>query len=150
MNLVVKNAKGPITKFKVPWAQNQVMESIGFVAMIILIGVSNAGGLSGAGSNIPIILLCYGFTMPQAVPLSATVAVTATVFRFIFMFNEVHPCNENRNIINYEMVNVSIPFVFLGGFIGILIGKLIGGTWQVIVFECTVAWSIYTTCGKYQ
>ena len=65
---------------------NPVMETIGFVLMAILIGLSNAGGLSGAGSNIPIMLIFFAFTMDQAVPVSAFVAVCATIFRFLLNF----------------------------------------------------------------
>ena len=39
------------------------MDIIGCVLMFILIGVSNAGGTSGAGSNIPLLLIFYGLDM---------------------------------------------------------------------------------------
>lgn len=124
------------------------MESIGTVLMFVLIGLSNAGGLSGAGSNIPIILIFYNLNMDRAVPLSACVACAATLFRFVFNFKGKHPRDPKRNLINYEMVMVSMPLVFLGSFIGVILGKRIGHTAQLCVFECTVAWSIYTTAQK--
>jgi len=62
------------------------MESIGGVLMFLLIALSNAGGLSGAGSNIPIILIFYSMHMGEAVPLSACVAVVATSFRYVYIF----------------------------------------------------------------
>ena len=102
------------------------MESIGGVLMIALIAVSNGGGLSGAGSNIPLLVIFYGFDMSKAVPLSASVAVVATLFRFLLNFKKMHPNDKKRNIINYEMVTVSMPFVFLGSFLGIMLGKIIG------------------------
>lgn len=116
--------------------------------MLVLIGLSNAGGLSGAGSNIPIILIFYQFSMSRAVPLSACVAVVATSFRFVFNFKGKHPRDPNRNLINYEMVSVSMPLVFLGSFLGVMLGKLIGPMAQICIFEITVAWSIYTTAKK--
>lgn len=125
-----------------------MMESIGGVLMLFLIALSNAGGLSGAGSNIPIILIFYNLEMDRAVPLSAFVAVVATAFRFVYNFNMKHPRDPNRNLINYEMVLVSMPLVFLGSFLGVMLGKLIGHVAQLWVFEVTVAWSIYTTANK--
>lgn len=116
--------------------------------MLFLIALSNAGGLSGAGSNIPIILIFYNLNMDRAVPLSAFVAVVATAFRFVYNFNMKHPRDPNRNLINYEMVLVSMPLVFLGSFLGVILGKLIGHVAQLWVFEITVAWSIYTTANK--
>jgi len=102
------------------------MESIAGVLMFALIALSNAGGLSGAGSNIPIILIFYKLNMDRAVPLSACVAVVATSFRFVYNFKEKHPRDPNRNLINYEMVSVSMPLVFLGSFLGVILGKMIG------------------------
>ena len=63
------------------------MEVVGIVLMCILITMSNAGGLSGAGSNIPIMLIFFDFTMARAVPVSAFVAVCSTSFRFILNFS---------------------------------------------------------------
>lgn len=65
---------------------NPVMETIGCILMWILIALSNAGGLSGAGSNIPIMLIFFQLSMPEAVPISAFVAVVATSFRFLLNF----------------------------------------------------------------
>lgn len=147
MNLVTKK-RVKVPKDPIPFKQHPVMETIGTVLMFFLIGLSNAGGLSGAGSNIPILLIFYNMQMDHAVPLSATVAVIATTFRFIYNFSEKHPRDPKRNIINYEMVQVSMPFVFLGSFVGVIIGKKMGSTGQIILFEITVAWSIYTTLKK--
>ena len=139
--------------------------------MFILIAMSNAGGLSGAGSNIPIMLIFFGFTMGQAVPVSAFVAVCATTFRFILNFNQRHPTKPERVCINYEIIMLTMPAVFLGSFIGVFLGttldaqdkevreanKLLpkedqgtetGEITKVVVYGITVAWSIYTTAKK--
>lgn len=105
------------------------MESIGTVLMILLIALSNAGGLSGAGSNIPIMLIFFDMDMAEAVPISAFVAVCATVFRFSFNFKKRHPTRKERNAINYEIVQLTMPCVFLGSFLGVLLGKIIGENW---------------------
>ena len=124
------------------------METIGSVLMFILIALSNAGGLSGAGSNIPIMLICFDLEMHEAVPISAFVAVCATVFRFLLNFNQKHPNHPERTVINYEVVEITMPFVFLGSFYGVQLGHIIGETAQVAVFAITVAWSIMTTAKK--
>jgi hypothetical protein len=41
-----------------------------------------------------------------------------------------------------------MPFVFLGSFYGVIIGKIIGDTAQTVIYGVTVAWSIYTTMQK--
>lgn len=116
--------------------------------MFILIALSNAGGLSGAGSNIPIMLIFFNMTMEIAVPVSAFVAVCATSFRFLLNFNKKHPNNPDRSCINYEMVSLAMPAVFLGSFFGVLLGQVVGELCQLIIFGVTVAWSIKTTASK--
>ena len=93
-----------------------------------MIGISNAGGISGAGSNIPYMLIFFGLQMEQAVPISSFISLVASLFRFILNFNQKHPRNPERNAINYEVVSITMPFVFLGSFFGILLGEIIGDT----------------------
>jgi uncharacterized membrane protein YfcA len=118
------------------------MEGVGCALMFFLIALSNAGGLSGAGSNIPIMLIFFQLDMSEAVPISAFVAVAATSFRFLLNFNQKHPNNPERNCINYEIVQLTMPCVFLGSFLGVMLGKAIGQLAQICIFGITVAWSI--------
>jgi len=116
--------------------------------MFFLITLSNMGGLSGAGSNIPIILIFYHMDMAGAVPLSAFVAVSATTLRFILNFNQKHPHKPNANAINYEVCEITMPFVFLGSFYGINLGHMMNDVSQACIFGVTVMWSVQTTVKK--
>lgn len=80
--------------------------------------------------------------------MSAFVAVCSTSLRFILNFNQKHPKDENRLSLDYDVVILTMPSVFLGSMVGVLLGVLIGPTWQMIVFGITVAWSIYTSAKK--
>jgi uncharacterized membrane protein YfcA len=61
--------------------------------MFLIIMLANAGGLAGAGSNVPIMLYFFNLTMPQAVPLSSFIAVVSKLFRFTIHFNHKNPTN---------------------------------------------------------
>ena len=124
------------------------MEIAGTIIMAVLIALSNAGGLSGAGTNIPIMLIFFDMTMKDAVPISGFVAVCATVFRFIINFRQMHPTNPNKLSINYEVVMIAMPAVFMGSFIGVYANSHSEAWVQVTLFALTVAWSIYTTSKK--
>jgi len=84
--------------------EDPVMHSIGAILMFTLIAISNAGGLSGAGSNIPIMLIFFSMNMKEAVPISGFVAVVATVMRFVLGYSKKHPHSDQRTAINYEVV----------------------------------------------
>jgi uncharacterized membrane protein YfcA len=124
------------------------MESIGCVLLFTLVALSNAGGLSGGGSIIPIRLIFFDLHMHEAVPVSGFVAVCTTCFRFLLNFNQMHPYAPERCAINYEVIEITMPFVFLGSFYGVQLGHIVGETAQVIIFGVSVAWSIKTTSKK--
>ena len=50
--------------------------------------------------------------------------------------------------INYEVVEITMPFVFLGSFYGVQLGHMVGEIVQVIIFGLSVTWSIKTTVKK--
>jgi len=116
--------------------------------MGFMIALSNMAGLSGAGASAPFFQIFHGMTMSEAVPLVSFVAMVSTVFRFILNYRQRHPKNPEKSSIDYEVVTVSIPLVFLGSFAGIILGRAIGELGQNIVFGITMAWSIYTSLVK--
>lgn len=83
------NATAPVVlkTVKDVFNEDPTMFISGFILMFFLIMVSNAGGLSGGGSNIPVMLIFFGMDMNQAVPISAFVAVCATLSRFVMNFS---------------------------------------------------------------
>ena len=131
-----------------PFRQNFWMEFSGTVLMFVLIALSNAGGLSGGGTNIPIMLIFFEMGMKKAVPISGFVAVVSTVFRFILNYSQKHPTHCHRSTINYEVIMITMPAVFLGSFIGVKINQAVSSEVQAMVFAITVAWSIQTTWKK--
>lgn len=132
---------------KVPFS-DPVKNSIGLFLMVILLVLSAAGGLSGAGSNIPIMLIFFDMEFAEVVPISAFVAVVSTLFRFLINFNQKHPNNPERNTVNYEIVTLVMPVVFMGSLLGIMLGYKLGEQNQACLFGVTVAWSIYTSTKK--
>jgi len=60
--------------------------------------------------------------MKQAIPVCTVIGVTATLLRFIINFNQKHPKDTKRLIINYEVIDIVLPFLFLGSFLGVFIG----------------------------
>jgi len=90
-------------------------------------------------------LISFQIDMKEAVPLSAFVAVSATVLRFILNFHQRHPSQPDRNTINYEVVLITLPAVFLGSLIGVSLNQLTSERFQKSIFAATVLWSILTT-----
>lgn len=116
--------------------------------MLAMIVLANGGGISGAGSIIPIILIFFDMSMKKAVPLSAILAVVSSLNRFLLNFNQKHPNNKERLSLNYEVATLVMPSVYFCSIIGVQIGLLISVTTQQVVFAIVVCWSIYTSGKK--
>ena len=94
-----QKAKQKYERFHQKPFKNVKMEVIGLVIMVVLIALSVAGGLSGGGSNIPLMLIFFGMGMDVAVPLSGFCAVSSTVYRYAVNWNVSHPTVKERSII---------------------------------------------------
>jgi hypothetical protein len=60
--------------------------------------------------------------MNQAIPISSFLSFISTLIRFGINYKKNHPKKPERNAINYEVVQVTTPFVFLGSFFGVVLG----------------------------
>ena len=116
--------------------------------MTLMIALSNAGGLSGAGTNIPFLLIFFNFKMNEAVPLSICIGSISGLNRYIINFNNRHPNRPDRTCINYEIVILALPCVCMGAFSGVIIGKLIEEHIKFTLYCIIYSWSLYTTCKK--
>jgi uncharacterized membrane protein YfcA len=89
--------------------------------MGIMMALSNAGGISGAGSTIPIMLIFFNMNMNNAIPLASFIGVMTTIIRFSILINKNSPKNKAKHVINYEIIMLTLPSVLLGSFIGVLL-----------------------------
>ena len=102
--------------------------TVGLLLMSGLLILSNAGGISGAGSTVPIMLICFDQTMLQAVPLAVTIAVCSSTLRYVLNFFTTHPRNPQRTVINYDIVQIGMPAVFVGSLVGVEVVQFMGNT----------------------
>ena len=102
-----------------------VAHTLGLCLIFTLTVLCNAGGIAGGGANLPIILVTFGLSMEQGVPLAVLMSVVATTLRFTLntlpckRFKVRHPRVKQRAIINYEIVEIGAPAVFVGAIVGI-------------------------------
>lgn len=96
-----------------------ILEVIGYFVLLAMATLSTAGGIGAAGSVAPIMLLFFGLTIFECVPISNFFGFTAAATRFYLNFNMKHPNNPKRLVIYYEMVELTMPILYLGSIIGV-------------------------------
>lgn len=116
--------------------------------MVIFVVFCNIGGLSGSANVIPLMLIFMNMTMTKAVPVSMALSMFSTIVRFAINYKIKHPNNENKLLVNYDIIQTTMPIVFLGTLIGVQVASVIGPNWQAFSYGVTLSWAIYKTSKK--
>ena len=109
--------KGYISEGKI--FENFSVEILGIVLIFLVTILANAAGASASGILIPFFLLFFKLTLSQSIPIATFISFTSTLIRFLINFNKKHPKKHGCNQINYEIVQITCPFVFFGSFFGV-------------------------------
>ena len=128
---------------------NRYMVASGCVSIFLIVAISNAGGSSGAGNTIPLMLIFFQMDMHDIVPVSSFLAVCSTLVRFVINYDMTHPRRKERNLINYEVIEAVMPLVFFGSFAGVFIGKMLSSKVNATIYCVVITWSIVMTVQKY-
>jgi hypothetical protein len=57
------------------------------------------------------------------------------------MFNLTHPRIKEKNMIDYEIINLAMPISFLGTFLGVELGKVMNEMALKVLFTLAILWS---------
>lgn len=85
--------------------------------MALLLGFATMAGIGGGGAISPILMVCFGFTLKEAVPISSMAIMFGGLNRFLMNFNEKHPLKDAVSI-DYGLAAVMMPSVIIGTVIG--------------------------------
>jgi uncharacterized membrane protein YfcA len=58
------------------------------------------------------------------------------------MFNLTHPRMKEKNMIDYEVINLAMPISFLGTFFGVELGKIMNEKTLKVLFALAIMWSL--------
>lgn len=91
------------------------IEYIGCVLILILLLVSNMGGLGGGGALIPVAMVCFGFDTKQAIAQSNASIFIASVARYFWNFRVTHPYKNGRGVlVDYNIASLMLPMIIVG------------------------------------
>lgn len=105
------------------------LEIIGILVLFLMGFLSNAGGLGGGGILIPFVLIFFKLSIFECVPIANLFGLIASLTRFIINFRQRHPnpkkAATGKLCIEYEIVTLTMPLLYLGTLFGVQIGTLI-------------------------
>ena len=95
-------------------------EFFGIFVLSALVGMASVGGVGGGGITVPVVSLCWGFSMKESIAISGLTIFIGAVMRFYFGINKKHP-EKKATQIDYSIVIVMLPLVIVGSVSGVLI-----------------------------
>jgi uncharacterized membrane protein YfcA len=89
-------------------------EYLGGFIVILMLFVSNAGGLGGGGVVISTAALFYNFDTMNGISLSNMSIFFTALVRLIINRNKKHPLNPWATEIDYNISTIMMPFAIIG------------------------------------
>ena len=104
------------------------MEWIGIFILMVLLALSNIGGIGGGGIIIPIAISLFGMSTREAIAISNSTIMLGSVARYLlFSAHEKHPevSIVNKTVIDHSLTTIMVPMVLVGSYVGVLINVLL-------------------------
>lgn len=105
--------------------QNTPTEMIGYIVIIGICMVANAGGLGAGAVIIPVYMFMYDFSATDSIPLSKITICAGAIVNFLLSWKERDRRNQNRFLINYNMGAVIVPLLLGGTQIGVSLSRFL-------------------------
>ena len=126
------------------------IEIAGIFFTILILALSNSGGLGGGGSMIPIIIIFFGFGTKQAIGLSNASIAISSICRYFFNSKKSHPYKNGKGVlVDYNIASLMLPMIVVGATIGVMLNKILPIIVVTIILTILLLFVSYTTLRKY-
>lgn len=98
------------------------MDWTGIILIAIMNMMASAGGIGGGGIMTPFMMIFMKLPITECIPLANSFALISAITRFIVNYKQTHPYRPDRKVIDYEVVALTMPLVYLGTMMGVQIG----------------------------
>jgi len=127
------------------------MEWIGIFVLMVLLAMSNIGGIGGGGIIIPIAISMFGMATREAIALSNSTIMLGSIARYLlFSAHEKHPEKEivSKTMIDHSLTTIMVPMVLVGAYVGVILNVLIPEIALAIFLSLLLFYLTYTTTSK--
>ena len=125
-----------------------ILESVGVFVIIFMAAISSAGGLGAGATLAPFIMIFFGLSIFECIPLSNFFGLLSSFTRFLMNIKTKHPNNERRLVIYYEIVELTMPILYVGTLIGVQIGTMLNEIELAVSLSCVLLFVAVKTLQK--
>lgn len=124
----------------------------GIIVLMSMSFLANAGGLGGGGLLTPFMMMFFKLSIFECVPLANLFGLLAAATRFVVNFSQKHPnpkkAADGKLSIDYEIIMLTMPMLYLGTLFGVQIGTLLNEMWLAISLSLVMFFVTYKTTQK--
>ena len=109
---------------------------IGFILVIIISMITNAGGVGAGTIIIPAYIFFFDFVSSDAIPLSRVTIFAGSLVNYLINWTQRDPKDPNKFLINYNLASVMMPLLLAGTQIGVILSRFFPAAAITLVLFC--------------
>lgn len=106
-----------------PWQVNAAY-IVGFVLIVIISSVANAGGLGGGAVMVPIYMFQFDYVPFESIPQSKATILAGAIMNVALIMNRRRKDDQNKLMIDYGLAATCIPLLQAGTMVGVMLTKI--------------------------
>ena len=125
------------------------LEYVGLVVVFFVLMFTNAGGIGGGGTLLPVAIVFFRFDLKRAIALSNSTICVSAIVRYLMNSRKPHPLKEtNGLLVDYNIGILILPSIFLGVVIGSAFQKMGSTLVLLAAYVCLMVGIVWMNCAK--
>jgi len=104
--------------------EESTKDIIGYIAVILVSALANAGGIGGGGMLAPVYIFLFGYTIQESIPMTKATILAGAIVNVLMIVQKKHPTEEGEYLIDYGLSSIIIPMLLAGTMIGVILAKV--------------------------
>jgi uncharacterized membrane protein YfcA len=125
-----------------------ILEVVGVFVILLMAAISSAGGLGAGATVAPFVMIFFGLSIFECVPLANFFGLLSAFTRFLMNVKTKHPNNKDRLIVYYEIIELTMPILYLGTLIGVQVGTTLNEIELAVSLACVLLFVAVKTLQK--
>lgn len=124
-----------------------ITEYLGVILVILLAGLSNAGGIGGGAIMMPILILLFGFVPHYAIPISQVIIFGGSLIAIVMKLPSRHPTRD-KPLIFYDLILLTTSPLLLGISTGVMLNEIFPSWIIELLLTIVLAYMTFNTSKK--
>lgn len=135
-----------------PLDLSSLKQIIGVLLIVVIAGLTNAGGIGGGAVIVPVYLFTMEYSIGDSVPLAKATIFGGAIVTLFANFSKRHPTNSFLPLNDYKIASFIVPLMLSGSLIGVMLTKILPSAFILfcmVTYLLTSSYQIYFKATAY-